>query len=92
MKKHKRIHPDDIALLKKEVVQEIENIIRDSIYKKWIKSKEVCELLGISQAKLHDLRANKHIPYSYIDKQFYYKLEDIQNVLEKNKIGDFGSG
>ena len=92
MKKHKRIHPDDIDLLKKEVAQEIENIIRDSIYKKWIKSKEVCELLGVSQAKLHDLRNNNHIPYSQIDKQFYYKLEDIQNILEKNKRGGFGSG
>ena len=86
MKKLKRLHPEDIELIKSSIVQDIENLIRDSIYKKWIKSSEVCKLLQISQAKLHELRTNKLIPYSTIGKQHYYKLEDIQKLLEKNKI------
>lgn len=91
MKKFKRIHPEDITLIKNELINDIENLIRDNIYKKWIKSKEVCKLLGISPAKLHELRTNKHIPYSQIGKQYYFKLEDIQNTLERNKVGDFSS-
>lgn len=86
MKKRKRLHPDDIDLIKSTVVQEMENLIKDCIYKKWIKSSEVCKLLKISQAKLHDLRTNNEIPYSTIGKQHYYKLEDIHSLLDKNKV------
>ena len=86
MKKRKRLHPEDIDLIKSAVVQEMENLIKDCIYKKWIKSSEVCKILDISQAKLHDLRTNKEIPYSTIGKQHYYKLEDIHTILENNRV------
>lgn len=85
MKKTKRLHPEDIELIKSEIVKEIQDLLKDCIYKKWVKSSEVCQLLQISQAKLHELRSNREIPYSTIGKQHYYKLEDIHNLLEQNK-------
>ena len=53
--------------------------------KKWLKSHEVMELLGLSSSGLQNLRINGKIPYSKIGGVIYYPYDEIVNILEKNK-------
>lgn len=56
-----------------------------NVHKKWLKSNEVMELLGLSSSGLQNLRINATIPYTKLGGVIYYDYVDIQNILEKNK-------
>jgi hypothetical protein len=53
--------------------------------KRWLKSSELKELLGISSGTLHNLRINKTLPYSKVQGTLFYTLESIEKLLEQNK-------
>lgn len=53
--------------------------------KKWLKSYQVRNMLKISPGTLQNLRVKGTIGYSKIGGIIYYKLEDINRVLEGNK-------
>lgn len=50
----------------------------------WIDGKQVMQALKISQRTLQSLRSKGTLPYSSINNKFYYKISDIQNLLESN--------
>lgn len=50
----------------------------------WIDNQEVMQMLHISQRTLQTLRSNGTIPYSKIKGKFYYKVSDIERILESN--------
>lgn len=50
----------------------------------WIDAQDVKQLLNISQRTLQKLRSNGTLPYSKLNGKFYYKLTDIENLLEAN--------
>jgi len=50
----------------------------------WIDNQEVMQMLHISQRTLQTLRSNGTIPYSKIKGKFYYKVTDIERILESN--------
>jgi len=50
----------------------------------WIDGKQVMQALKISQRTLQSLRSSGMLPYSSINNKFYYKISDIQNLLESN--------
>ncbi|MEX0314041.1 MAG: helix-turn-helix domain-containing protein, partial [Allomuricauda sp.] len=54
--------------------------------KKWLKSPEVRELLGISPGTLQNLRINGTLPYTKVGGVLYYDYQEIMQVLEKNKV------
>ena len=54
--------------------------------KKWLKSNEVRELLGISPGTLQNLRINGTLPYTKIGGVLYYDQREIMEVLERNKV------
>ena len=54
-------------------------------YEEWLKSCEVRKLLKISPGTLQNLRITGTLRYTKVGKMFYYKYEDIINVLEDNK-------
>ena len=56
------------------------------VSKKWLKSPEVKELLGISSGTLQNLRINGTLPYTKVGGVLYYDYEEIMTVMEKNKI------
>ena len=75
---------------KKDVFERLERILEliqnDSNPKKWLKSANVKKDYGISRGKLQTMRDNNEIPYSRIMGTIYYLQEDIETLLEENKI------
>ncbi len=53
--------------------------------KRWLKSNEVKELLGISSGTLQNLRINKTLPYSKVNGTIFYTIDSIEKLLEQNK-------
>jgi hypothetical protein len=83
------ITKEDLNEFRLLLLQDIKAIIdkpNDSA-SKWLKSNQVRQMLGISPNTLQNLRINGSIKYSKIGSIFYYKQQDIQNILEGKKSG-----
>jgi hypothetical protein len=50
----------------------------------WIDGQDVMLALNISKRTLQSLRDTGTIPYSRINGKFYYKVADIEKLLERN--------
>jgi hypothetical protein len=53
---------------------------------RWLKSYQVKNMLRISPGTLQNLRVNRTISYTKIGGILYYKYEDIQRLLDGNRI------
>lgn len=71
-----------------KLVVDITNSIgkNDNIESRWIRSKQVKELLGISDSKLQTMRINRSLTYSQIDGTYFYDRDSIMQILEQNKV------
>jgi hypothetical protein len=78
---------EDLETFKKEIMQEIKaHIYPQGVHdKKWLKSVDVRKLLSISPGTLQNLRINGALSYTKVGSILYYKLEDINKVLEGNQ-------
>lgn len=54
---------------------------------KWLRSRHVREMLGISDSTLQTLRINGSIPAYRLGASWFYKEEEILAALEAGKIG-----
>ena len=80
------ITKDDLASFKTELFDEMNRIFTgDHKPKKWLKSRDVCELLNCSPGTLQNLRIQSIIEYTKIGGSLYYLAESIDKVLEENK-------
>jgi hypothetical protein len=79
------ITKDDLRKLE-NLLYEIKGLIKPGHgqSKKWLKSYEVRKLLNISPGTLQNLRVNGTLRYTKIGGLLYYKLEDIEKLLEGN--------
>lgn len=76
--------------LKKVIADEIKRNITIK-QKKFLKSAEVCEMLGgICPAKLQSLRVGGHLPAIDADGMWLYDIDDIMLFINKNKINGDG--
>jgi hypothetical protein len=82
------ITAEDLERQLQKVVDEVKSAvtITDSNNVRWIRSKQVKELLGISDSKLQTMRINRSITYSQIDGTYFYDKESILSLLEQNKV------
>ncbi|HCO84398.1 MAG TPA: DNA-binding protein [Arenibacter sp.] len=83
------ITTEDLFEFKLELLQEIKQLFEEhsgSSVKKWLKSPEVRELLGISPGTLQNLRVNGTIPYTKIGGVLYYDHTEIMEVMERNRV------
>lgn len=83
------ITSEDLYEFKMELLQELKQLLNEhsgNPTKKWLKSPEVKELLGISSGTLQNLRINGTLPYTKVGGVLYYDYEEILNVMEQNKI------
>lgn len=78
------ITKEDLAAFKGELLTEIKQLMQPGQVqsKKWIKSNEVRKLLNISSGTLQNLRINGTLSFTKIGSIMYYKLEDINKLLE----------
>ncbi|MFD2147001.1 helix-turn-helix domain-containing protein [Mucilaginibacter antarcticus] len=81
----------NIEFITKEDLRRIENLLGEikglikpgqGQSKQWLKSYEVRKLLNISPGTLQNLRVNGTLRYTKVGGMVYYKLEDIQKLLE----------
>lgn len=80
---------EDLHEFRVELLNSIKAIItHQSGYreKKWLKSIEVRKMLNISPGTLQNLRINGTLTYTKIGSILFYAYDDIQKVLEENKI------
>lgn len=80
---------EDLTEFKLELLHEIKVLLTKSgegVSKKWLKSSEVMKLLKISPGTLQNFRINGTIPYTKIGGIIYYEAEEIQRILQENKV------
>ncbi|MDB4925945.1 helix-turn-helix domain-containing protein [Mucilaginibacter sp.] len=77
---------EDLREFKNELLNELKQIMQpgQGQSKKWLKSSEVRKMLNISPGTLQNLRINGTLRFTRIGSIMYYKLEDINKVLEGN--------
>ena len=83
------ITTEDLRDFKLELLDDIKEIIGSQPSfktKKWLKSPEVREFLGISPGTLQNLRINGTLPYTKVGGIIYYDYEEINKVLEQNRV------
>lgn len=50
----------------------------------WIDGQDVMQTLHISKRNLQSLRDSKLLPYSRINGKFYYRVSDLEKLLQSN--------
>ena len=78
----------DLQDFKEDLLLSIVRIIRDSAVKppkKWLKSREVRALLGISSGTLYSLRIAGTLPFTKIGNLIYYDQDDVNSLLAANR-------
>ena len=73
----------DIEEIKEQIARVSKS--RAELFKEsWIDGQDVMFSLNISKRTLQSFRDNNTIPYSRINGKFYYKVFDLQKLLENN--------
>jgi hypothetical protein len=83
------ITKDDLDEFRKALLRDIALLLatKAEVRKEWLKAAEVRKLLKISPGTLLTLRATGKLGYSKIGGTYYYRYEDIQNMLAKARDG-----
>lgn len=78
------ITKEDLKEFKSELLTEIKQLMQpgQGQSKKWLKSNEVRKLLNVSPGTLQNLRINGTLNFTRIGSIMYYKLEDINKLME----------
>lgn len=85
---------DDLEIFKQDLLQEIKNFLKQDgsdPAKKWLKSREVKKMLGISSGTLQNLRVNGTLPFTKIGGIIFYSQEDIEKLMKSNST-NHGNG
>ena len=53
---------------------------------KWLSGEVVCRMLEISKRTLQNYRDQKRIPFYQTGRKIYYKIDDIDEFLERHHI------
>jgi len=77
---------DDIQLIK-AYLQTIRKSKVELFRESWIDGQDVMQALHISKRTLQSLRDSRVLPYSRINGKFYYKVDDIEALLESKYNG-----
>ena len=84
------ITTDDLREFKMELLEELKNILSQQhsqfTPKRYLKSSEVMDLLQISPGTLQNLRINGTLPYTKIGGIIYYDAQEIQQILDDNRV------
>jgi len=80
---------DDLRELKVELLEQFKKLLQEHAgqpVKKWLKSTDVRDLLGISASALQCLRDSKQLPFSRVGGIIFYDYEDIQEMIKSKQI------
>lgn len=83
------ITTEDLMEFKMELLDDIRDLLAKQSkggLKRYLKSSEVMDLLQISPGTLQNLRINGTLPYTKVGGIIYYDAEEIQKVMEANRV------
>lgn len=83
------ITTDDLREFKLELLEDIKKLLSkktSGTLKRYLKSAEVMDLLQISPGTLQNLRINGTLPYSKVGGIIYYDAEEIQKIMNDNRV------
>ncbi len=83
------ITTDDLQDFKMELLEDIKQLLnqqKSGRIKKYLRSSEVMDYLQISPGTLQNLRINGTLPYTKIGGIIYYDAQEIQKVMEENRV------
>jgi len=83
------VSPEDLEFFRKHLLEEIKLIFRELIDhggKKWLRSAEVKQRLGISHGTLQNFRIKGDLPYSKIQGVIFFDHEDVNKMIKSNRI------
>lgn len=72
---------DDLEKFRMQLLTDIENLLNTKRPKKWLKTNEVMELLGMSEVTLQTLRNKGLIPFKKLGGTVYYNAEELDEFL-----------
>lgn len=73
---------------KTQIAQSIASLNTDMKPKKWLRSKEVRKMLNISPGTLQNMRIQGHIPFTKLGGTLFYDSNEIDKILNDNKIAN----
>ncbi|PSL42373.1 hypothetical protein CLV51_11311 [Chitinophaga niastensis] len=78
---------EDLAVFKKELFHELRDLMNAPTAqpRKWFKSYEVRDMLGISSGTLQNMRINGTLSYTKIGGLIFYDYNDIIKLMESTK-------
>ena len=83
------ITTDDLREFKTELIEQLKELIRSNQEparkKRFLKTSELQEALGLSPSTIHQLRIMRILPYTKINGVIFYDWEDIVVMMQKNK-------
>lgn len=84
------ITKEDLHVFRRQLLEDLLQLLsnwkpREGL-KQVLKSAEVRKLLKISPATLQSLRINGTLPYTKVGGSIYYRMEDIERLLEGNLV------
>ena len=83
------ITTDDLRDFKLELLDDIKKLLSKQAQgklKKYLKSSELMDLLQISPGTLQNLRIKGTLPYTKVGGIIFYDSEEIQKVMDNNRI------
>ena len=78
------ITKEDLEDFRRSLIAEIAELLggkNQAANSKWLKSYQVKNMLRISPGTLQNLRVNGSLPFTKIGGIIYYKMEDVQKLL-----------
>lgn len=74
---------EDLEKFRKQLLTDIENLLNVKYPKKWLKTNEVMELLGMSEVTLQTLRNKGLIPFRKLGGTVYFNAEELDEFMSK---------
>lgn len=68
----------------KAYIQLLKETRAERLKDSWIDNQDVLQTLHISKRTLQTFRKNGTLPYSKVQGKFYYKVSDIEKLLQSN--------
>jgi len=72
---------EDLAKFREQLLTDIEKLLNTKHPKKWLKTNEVMDLLGMSEVTLQTLRNKGKIPFKKLGGTVYYNAEELDEFL-----------
>jgi hypothetical protein len=78
---------EEFRKFKNELLEEIKQVVKNQnseLKIKWVRTRELKKCLWLSDSQIQTMRINGALPYTTLGKTYYYNLEEIAAILDKN--------